>query len=456
MRPAPSADDASDGSRAAAGRRAFAARSNAGGRRRPRATRQDGASAAAMAGWFRPESDAAPVARRRRPRTAGVAAARAVDRILIGAGPDGAQARIRIGAGALAGTEIQLSTGAGGHAVEARLLTHAASSRQTLSVVMDEIRSRLRDKGIVLSTRAAGAPRRRSGARRRRRRTADPPRGRGRVGGAGPVNAHAVRSREPARACARGRRARRGRRCGRCALLPERWPVELPPLGSATVSFAGIDADADRLATACELAVSFGVARGRVSDRADVRGPPGRHGAGRRRSCSRRRARSGRPRRASSPACSRRCSIASAAACTSARFRPGRPRPGRWRSISFRLETAVGIGLAAADGAGGRSAAAARTAPRSGGRARPHSGDGTRRDRDDGRAGAAHSRAWPRATRSCSTACAAAAFAPDARWTARVRVGGHAADVAVDSGRQADQVDDASAGSRRCDRGGET
>ncbi len=85
-------------------------------------------------------------------RTNAVAAARAVDRILIGAGPDGAQARIRIGSGALGGTELQLSSAASGHTVEARLLTHAASSRQTLSVVLDEIRSRLREKGIILST----------------------------------------------------------------------------------------------------------------------------------------------------------------------------------------------------------------------------------------------------------------------------------------------------------------
>ena len=80
-----------------------------------------------------------------------------MDRVLVGSGPDGAEARIRIGAGALAGTEIQLSSGGAGHIVEARLLTHAASSRQTLSLVMDEIRSRLRDRGIVLSTKAAGA-----------------------------------------------------------------------------------------------------------------------------------------------------------------------------------------------------------------------------------------------------------------------------------------------------------
>jgi len=115
----------------------------------------DGASAAAMAGWFRPES--AVAAASRPVAVGGASAARPVDRVLVGSGPDGAEARIRIGAGALAGTEIQLSSGGAGHIVEARLLTHAASSRQTLSLVMDEIRSRLRDRGIVLSTKAAGA-----------------------------------------------------------------------------------------------------------------------------------------------------------------------------------------------------------------------------------------------------------------------------------------------------------
>lgn len=126
------------------------------GRRAPAAGGpNDGASAAALAGWFRSESAAAPAVAKAA-GVAGVAASRAVDRVLIGSGPDGAEARIRIGAGALAGTEIYLSS-ASGQTVEARLLTHAASSRQTLSVVMDEIRSRLRDRGIVLATRAVGA-----------------------------------------------------------------------------------------------------------------------------------------------------------------------------------------------------------------------------------------------------------------------------------------------------------
>jgi hypothetical protein len=118
----------------------------------------DGASAAAMAGWFRSESAGPPPGKTTAvPGPSGPPATRAVDRILVGSGPDGAEARIRIGAGALAGTEIQLSTGVGGHVVEARLLTHAASSRQTLSLVMDEIRLRLRERGIVLSTTPSGA-----------------------------------------------------------------------------------------------------------------------------------------------------------------------------------------------------------------------------------------------------------------------------------------------------------
>jgi hypothetical protein len=115
----------------------------------------DGVSGAAMAGWFRPESASVPASVK---ATSGarVAATPAVDRVLLGAGPEGAQARVRIGSGALAGTEIQLSS-TSGRAVEAQLLTHTATSRQTLSVVMDEIRSRLRDKGITLSTRAPAA-----------------------------------------------------------------------------------------------------------------------------------------------------------------------------------------------------------------------------------------------------------------------------------------------------------
>jgi len=75
--------------------------------------------------------------------------AAAIDRLLVGTAGGLAEARIRIGAGALAGVEIQL-TSTGAHAVTAQLLTAGAGSRQTLSVAMEEIRLRLRDKGIAL------------------------------------------------------------------------------------------------------------------------------------------------------------------------------------------------------------------------------------------------------------------------------------------------------------------
>lgn len=75
-----------------------------------------------------------------------------IDRILIGGSRGEAEARIRIGAGALAGAEIRLTTTAGSQAVTAQLLTPTVGSRQTLFVAMEEIRLRLRDKGIALAS----------------------------------------------------------------------------------------------------------------------------------------------------------------------------------------------------------------------------------------------------------------------------------------------------------------
>jgi hypothetical protein len=80
------------------------------------------------------------------------AAATKIDRVLIGSTGGEAEARIRIGAGALAGAEIRLTTTAGSQAVTAQLLTPTAGSRQTLFVAMEEIRLRLRDKGIALAS----------------------------------------------------------------------------------------------------------------------------------------------------------------------------------------------------------------------------------------------------------------------------------------------------------------
>jgi flagellar motor switch/type III secretory pathway protein FliN len=49
-----------------------------------------------------------------------------------------------------------------------------------------------------------------------------------------------------------------------CAFIPASWPVELPPLGHATVAFAGVDPDTDR-DDGVPLAVGFGAGRGRVT-----------------------------------------------------------------------------------------------------------------------------------------------------------------------------------------------
>jgi hypothetical protein len=103
-------------------------------------------TAAMLGRWFRAETPMSPAV----PAPAGVAVA-AADRLLIGTRGELAEARIRIGTGPLAGTELAISAVPGGRLVEAALLTCAAGSRQTLSVAMDEIRLRLRLKGITLA-----------------------------------------------------------------------------------------------------------------------------------------------------------------------------------------------------------------------------------------------------------------------------------------------------------------
>jgi len=102
-------------------------------------------------GWFKPEPiRVGPPASRIAPP-----AAAKIDRVLIGSAGGEAEARIRIGGGALAGAEIRLTTPAGSQAVTAQLLTPTAGSRQTLFVAMEEIRLRLRDKGIALASSIA-------------------------------------------------------------------------------------------------------------------------------------------------------------------------------------------------------------------------------------------------------------------------------------------------------------
>ena len=204
------------------------------------------ATAATMAGWFRAEvSQGSPS------RTPAVAPPRPVDRVLIGGAGDSAEARIQIGTGALAGTEIRLQTAPGGGVIEAQLLTRVDGSRQTLSVVMDEIAARLRGKGITLQVN-------RSAVRRDRDERGD----RGERGEAtlnvasfdlASCPAVSARSAQATRATLRA-----------CAMLPERWDAELPPLGAAAIALAGIDSDAWR-AEDIELALRFGAGAGRVA-----------------------------------------------------------------------------------------------------------------------------------------------------------------------------------------------
>ena len=111
----------------------------------------EAAAAAVGPGWFKSEPiRVGPPAPKIAP-----AAATKIDRLLIGGAGDEAEARIRIGTGALAGSEIRLTTTAGSPTVTAQLLTPTAGSRQTLSVAMEEIRLRLRDKGIALASSVA-------------------------------------------------------------------------------------------------------------------------------------------------------------------------------------------------------------------------------------------------------------------------------------------------------------
>ena len=70
---------------------------------------------------------------------------------------DASVARIGFSEGALAGTELRLGA-QGGRLVTAELLTVGGESRQALATVMDEMRWRLRGKGIALTVVAGRAP----------------------------------------------------------------------------------------------------------------------------------------------------------------------------------------------------------------------------------------------------------------------------------------------------------
>jgi hypothetical protein len=115
------------------------------------ASATEAAAAAVAPGWFKAE----PIRVAPPPSKIAPAGATKIDRVLIGSTGGDAEARIRIGAGALAGAEIRLTATAGSQAVTAQLLTPTAGSRETLSVAMEEIRLRLRARGIALASSPA-------------------------------------------------------------------------------------------------------------------------------------------------------------------------------------------------------------------------------------------------------------------------------------------------------------
>jgi len=117
-----------------------------------------GSSVRAISGWFRHETSGKAVTSARAD-VAGAAGGSAVERLLVGRGPMGAEVRLQIGAGPWSGAQIHLVERPGG--IELRLLTHHEDSRQTLALAMDEVAERLRGKGIDLRANDAGRPSRR-------------------------------------------------------------------------------------------------------------------------------------------------------------------------------------------------------------------------------------------------------------------------------------------------------
>ena len=83
--------------------------------------------------------------------TARSASVGAVQRVLIGSRGVEPEARVSIADGSPAGAEIRLVAVGGGRKIVAEILTANAGSRETLTSAMEEIRVRLRRRGIALS-----------------------------------------------------------------------------------------------------------------------------------------------------------------------------------------------------------------------------------------------------------------------------------------------------------------
>ncbi len=102
--------------------------------------------------WSRPEAPPTPpLSPRRPPETPPTP-----PRVFMGRGPDGAEARLAISSGPLAGTEIHLRESS--RLVSATILTRATASGQSVSRALDEVARRLSTKGVAF--RAQYGPRR--------------------------------------------------------------------------------------------------------------------------------------------------------------------------------------------------------------------------------------------------------------------------------------------------------
>jgi hypothetical protein len=105
----------------------------------------------ARASWSRPEGPARLEAATSRATPMELEGVDRMHRLLVGQGSAGAEARLTITDGPLAGAHIHLRTGPGG--LQAAVSLSSESSRQTLLTAMDEVARRMRDKGHKLTVR---------------------------------------------------------------------------------------------------------------------------------------------------------------------------------------------------------------------------------------------------------------------------------------------------------------
>ena len=180
-----------------------------------------------MAGWFRAEVAARPDCVTAVGR---VAAARAVDRVLMAV-----RSRRRAGADSHRRRRARRDGDSALQPPPGRTCRGAALDTRG-EFAADAVRGDGRDQVAAAGQGIAAAASKRGEARARSATNAASA-----MDGAGSGDRRAVRSRSCPRVNVRGARATRAV-LRACALLPERWTVELPPLGSAAITSLAIDA----------------------------------------------------------------------------------------------------------------------------------------------------------------------------------------------------------------------